>query len=43
MRNLLSELWNGLSVGVEMSELDYALNSQSEHKRFMRRWKHGMR
>ena len=33
MRNLLSELWNGLSVGVEMSELDYALNSQSEHKK----------
>ena len=24
MRNLLSELWNGLSIGVEMSELDYA-------------------
>ena len=33
MRNLLSELWNGLSIGVEMSELDYALNSQSEHKK----------
>ena len=32
MRKLLSELWNGLSVGVEMSELDYALNSQREHK-----------
>lgn len=31
--NLLSELWNGLSIGVEMSELDYALNSQSEHKK----------
>lgn len=43
MRNLLSELWNGLSIGVEMSELDYALNSQSEHKRSMQRWKHGMR
>ena len=28
-----SELWNGLSIGVEMSELDYALNSQSEHKK----------
>ena len=26
-------LWNGLSIGVEMSELDYALNSQSEHKK----------
>lgn len=33
MQKMLSELWNGLSVGVEMSELDYALNSQREHKR----------
>lgn len=33
MQKLLSELWNGLSIGVEMSELDYALNSQSEHKK----------
>lgn len=33
MRKLLAELWNGLSIGVEMSELDYALNSQAEHKR----------
>lgn len=33
MRKMLSELWNGLSVGVEMSELDYALNSQKEHKK----------
>ena len=33
MRKMLAELWNGLSVGVEMSELDYALNSQKEHQR----------
>ncbi len=36
MRKLLSELWNGLSIGVEMSELDYALNSQREHKAILR-------
>ena len=35
MEKLLSELWNGLSIGVEMSELDYALNSQSEHKKIL--------
>ena len=32
MQKMLSELWNGLSIGVEMTELDYALNSQREHK-----------
>ena len=43
MRNLLSELWNGLSIGVEMSELDYASTPRASIKRSMRRWKHGMR
>jgi len=33
MQKTLSELWNGLSLGVNMSELDYALNSHSEHKK----------
>ena len=32
MQKMLSELWNGMSIGVEMTELDYALNSQREHK-----------
>lgn len=33
MQKMISELWNGLSLGVNMSELDYALNSHSEHKK----------
>ena len=33
MQKMLAELWNGMSIGVEMTELDYALNSQKEHKR----------
>ena len=33
MQKMLSELWNGLSIGVDMSELDYALNSHGEHKK----------
>ena len=33
MQKLISELWNGLSLGMNMSELDYAVKSHSEHKR----------
>ena len=33
MQKMISELWNGLSLGMNMSELDYALKSHSEHKR----------
>ena len=33
MEKLLSELWNGLSLGVNMKEQDYAVKSHDEHKR----------
>ncbi len=33
MQKAISELWNGLSLGMNMSELDYALKSHAEHKR----------
>ncbi len=32
MKKLLSELWNGLSMGLETTEAEYAVKSQQEHK-----------
>lgn len=32
MQKMLSELWNGLSIGVKMSEWEYAVKSHAEHK-----------
>ena len=32
MQKTLSELWNGLSIGVKMSEWEYAVKSHAEHK-----------
>lgn len=32
MKNMLSELWNGLSMGIKISEAEYAEISQSEHE-----------
>lgn len=34
---MLSELWNGLSMGVQMTEMEYAKKSFVEHKEIMRR------
>lgn len=33
MQKMISELWNGLSLGMNMSVMDYALKSHGEHKR----------
>lgn len=32
MKNMLSELWNGLSMGIRISEAEYAEISQCEHE-----------
>ncbi len=32
MKNTLSELWNGLSVGIRTTQVEYALKSQNEHE-----------
>lgn len=32
MKNMLSELWNGLSMGIRTTEGEYAEKSQSEHE-----------
>lgn len=33
MKNMLSELWNGLSMGIRTTESEYAEKSQSEHEK----------
>ena len=35
MRHMLSELWNGLSMGVKSTEEEYAIKSQEEHKEIL--------
>lgn len=32
MKNMLSELWNGLSMGIRTTESEYAKKSQTEHE-----------
>ena len=32
LKNMLSELWNGLSMGVQTTEMEYAKKSFAEHK-----------
>ena len=36
MKNMISELWNGLSMGSMVSEEDYAKVSIKEHERIWR-------
>lgn len=33
MKTMLSELWNGLSMGVRTTESEYAMKSQAEHEK----------
>ena len=35
MRHMLSELWNGLSMGVRSTEEEYAVKSLEEHKEIL--------
>ncbi len=35
MTLMLSELWNGLSMGLKTTEAEYAVKSQKEHKKIM--------
>ncbi len=32
LKNMLSQLWNGLSMGLKTTEAEYALKSQAEHE-----------
>ncbi len=41
LKNLLSELWNGLSMGLKTTEAEYAEKSQREHEEILEALKEG--